>query len=59
MTESEEILDYGYEFLFQLGDYLQDIKGDMSNNHITLMLQLAEKYYLDSIIIKLLNYKSG
>ena len=55
MTKSEEIFAYGYGFLLQLGDDLQDIKDDMSNNHITLMSQLAGKYYLDSIVNKLLN----
>ena len=55
MTESEEIFAYGYGFLLQLGDDLQDIKDDMSNNHITLMSQLAGRYYLDSIVNKLIN----
>lgn len=46
----------GYGFLLQLGDDLQDVKEDLKNNHITLMSQLAGKYYLDTISNKLINF---
>lgn len=55
MTESEEMFSWGYGFLLQLGDDLQDIKDDLKNNHITIMSQLAGKYYLDTIVNKLIN----
>ena len=55
MTKSEELFSYGYGFLLQLGDDLQDIKDDMENNHITIMSQLAGKYELDAVANKLIN----
>lgn len=55
MTKSEEMFSWGYGFLLQLGDDLQDIKDDLKNNHTTIMSQLAEKYYLDAIVNKLIN----
>lgn len=55
MTKSEEMFSWGYGFLLQLGDDLQDIKDDLKNNHTTIMSQLAGKYYLDAIVNKLIN----
>lgn len=55
MTKSEEMFSYGYGFLLQLGDDLQDIKSDKENNHITIMSQLAGEYELDVIVNKLIN----
>lgn len=55
MTKNEEIFSCGYGFLLQLGDDLQDIKDDLKNDHITIMSQLAGKYYLDAIVNKLIN----
>lgn len=45
-----------YGFLLQLADDLQDIKSDITNNHITIMSQLAPKYKLDKISNKLINF---
>lgn len=55
MTKSEEMFSWGYGFLLQLGDDLQDIKDDLKNNHITIMSQIAGKYYLDEVVNKLIN----
>lgn len=55
MTKNEEMFSCGYGFLLQLGDDLQDIKDDLKNDHITIMSQLAGKYYLDAIVNKLIN----
>lgn len=56
LTPEEIEFCIGYGFLLQLGDDLQDVKEDLKNNHITLMSQLAGKYYLDTISNKLINF---
>lgn len=45
-----------YGFLLQLADDLQDVKSDITNNHMTIMSQLAPKYELDKISNKLINF---
>ena len=55
MDNKEELFSYGYGFLLQLCDDLQDIRVDKENNHITLMSQLAGNYKLDSLANKLIN----
>lgn len=49
--EKEFCINYGT--LLQLIDDFQDLKED---NYSTIMTQVAEKYYLDVIINKLINY---
>ncbi|MGL5354552.1 MAG: hypothetical protein ACRDA5_14730 [Clostridium sp.] len=55
LTEEEEIFAYGYGFLLQVCDDLQDVKDDLKNKHMTIISQLAGKYELDKIINKLIN----
>lgn len=55
LTRDEEIFTYGYGFLLQLCDDLQDVKVDYENKHMTIMSQLAGKYKLDNIVNKLIN----
>jgi len=55
LTRDEEIFAYGYGFLLQLCDDLQDVKNDLQNHHMTIMSQLAGKYPLDLITNKLIN----
>jgi len=55
LTEEEEDFAYGYGFLLQLCDDLQDVKSDLENNHMTVMSQLATKYPLDVMTNKLIN----
>lgn len=55
LDKDEEIFAYGYGFLLQLCDDLQDVKSDLDNNHMTIMSQLAGNYNLDNIINKLIN----
>ncbi|WP_238883961.1 hypothetical protein [Clostridium sp. YIM B02551] len=55
LSEEEEIFAYGYGFILQLCDDLQDFKNDLVNNHMTLMSQLSGKYPLDTIVSKLIN----
>lgn len=55
LTEQEESFAFGYGFLLQLCDDLQDVKEDKENNHMTVMSQLAGKYELDSIVTKVIN----
>lgn len=55
LTKEEEIFAYGYGFLLQVCDDLQDVKDDFKNNHMTMISQLVGKYNLDKIINKLIN----
>ncbi len=55
LSEEEEFFTYGYGFLLQLCDDLQDVKEDYDNEHMTVMSQLAGKYNLDNIVTKLIN----
>lgn len=55
LTKEEEIFAYGYGFLLQLCDDLQDVTIDIENNHMTIMSQIASKYPLDAIASKLIN----
>ena len=55
LTKEEEVFAYGYGFLLQLCDDLQDVKADLEKNHMTIISQLAGKYHLDKIINKLIN----
>lgn len=55
LTQDEEIFAYGYGFLLQLCDDIQDVKTDLKNNHMTIISQIAGKYPLDKIINKLIN----
>lgn len=56
LNEDEERFAYSYGFLLQLCDDLQDVETDLSNNHITIMSQIANKYKLDCIVNKLINF---
>lgn len=54
---SEEIeFCIGYGVLLQIADDLQDIREDLSNEHVTIMSQLAGNYKLDCIVNKLINF---
>jgi len=55
LTRDEEIFAYGYGFLLQLCDDLQDVKSDLKNHHMTIMSQLAGRYQLDLITNKIIN----
>lgn len=55
LSTEEEIFAYGYGFLLQLCDDLQDVKCDLENNHMTIISQLAGKYPLDKVVNKLIN----
>lgn len=55
LTAEEENFSFGYGFLLQLCDDLQDVKEDKENNHMTVMSQLAGRYELDNIVTKLIN----
>lgn len=54
---SEEIeFCIGYGVLLQIADDLQDVREDLSNEHVTIMSQLAGNYKLDCIVNKLINF---
>ncbi|NEU06551.1 hypothetical protein [Clostridium senegalense] len=56
LNESQEEFVYGYGFLLQLCDDIQDIEEDLKNNHMTIISQIAGKYPLDLIVNKLINF---
>ncbi|MBD7910713.1 MULTISPECIES: hypothetical protein [Clostridium] len=56
LSKEQEDFCLGYGFLLQIGDDLQDIENDLKNNHMTIMSQLANKYCLDRLANKLLNF---
>ncbi len=47
---------FGYGVFLQLIDDLQDVKVDLDNQHMTIFSQLAEKWPLDRLVNKLLNF---
>ena len=55
LTMTEESFSFGYGFLLQLCDDIQDVKEDIENSHMTMMSQLAGRYQLDTIVTKLIN----
>lgn len=55
LSEDEESFSFGYGFLLQLCDDIQDVREDSEYSHMTVMSQLAGKYNLDSIVTKLIN----
>lgn len=55
LTEEEQYFTFGYGFLLQLCDDVQDVREDCENNHMTVMSQLAGKYKLDGVVTKLIN----
>ena len=55
LTEDEERFAYGYGFFLQLCDDLQDVDIDKQCNHMTVMSQIAGKFYLDVLVNKLIN----
>ncbi|ADL50909.1 hypothetical protein [Clostridium cellulovorans] len=55
LNTEEETFAFGYGFILQLCDDLQDIKSDIENNNCTIFSQLAGNYPLDSLVNKLIN----
>jgi hypothetical protein len=47
---------FGYGVFLQIIDDLQDIREDYNNKHMTIFSQIADKYKLDRLINKLLNF---
>lgn len=56
LTEDEMNFCFGYGVFLQIIDDLQDIEEDLSNNHMTILSQLAKKYPLDKLINRLINF---
>lgn len=55
LSKDEEEFCYGYGFILQLCDDLQDVREDLNNKHMTVMSQLATKYDLDNVVTKAIN----
>ena len=56
LSDEEKEFAYGYGFLLQICDDFQDVKEDIENNHMTVVSQIANKYPLDVIANKLINF---
>lgn len=46
----------GYGIILQIADDLQDAEEDLKNNHMTIISQVADKYLLDTLCSKLINF---
>ncbi|MBU5438900.1 hypothetical protein KQI42_12810 [Tissierella sp. MSJ-40] len=56
LEEEEADFMFGYGVFLQIIDDLQDIEEDLKNSHMTLFSQLGDKYFLDKIVSKLMNF---
>lgn len=56
LTHEQQFFTYGYGFLLQLCDDLQDINQDLTQYHQTLFTQLANHYHLDPLTNKLIHF---
>ena len=56
LTHEQQFFTYGYGFLLQLCDDLQDINQDLDQSHQTVFTQLANHYPLDSLTNKLIHF---
>lgn len=54
-TDEAEFM-FGYGVFLQIIDDLQDIEEDYNNRHMTIFSQIGDKYHIDRIINKLLNF---
>ena len=56
LTYEQQFFTYGYGFLLQLCDDLQDINQDLDQSHQTVFTQLANHYPLDPLTNKLIHF---
>lgn len=56
LTEEEAAFFFGYGVLLQICDDLQDGKKDLEDKHMTIISQLQNKWYLDQVTNKLINF---
>lgn len=56
LTEAQARFMFGFGIFLQLSDDAQDVETDLSNRHMTMFSQTADKWYLDSVMSKLLNF---
>ena len=56
LTYKEASFFFGYGVLLQICDDLQDAENDYKNVHMTIVSQLVEKWPLDKITNKLINF---
>ncbi|WIV12685.1 class 1 isoprenoid biosynthesis enzyme [Proteiniborus sp. MB09-C3] len=54
LSAEEADFMFGYGVFLQIIDDLQDIEEDLSNGHMTILSQIAQKWPLDNLINKLL-----
>ena len=56
LTEAQARFMFGFGIFLQLTDDAQDVESDLKNRHMTMFSQTADKWKLDSIMSKLLNF---
>lgn len=56
LTYKQQFFTYGYGFLLQLCDDLQDTNQDLEQSHQTVFTQLANHYPLDPLTNKLIHF---
>ncbi len=54
LTLEEADFMFGYGVFLQIIDDLQDVEEDLSNGHMTILSQVAQKWSLDKLVNKLL-----
>lgn len=59
LSEIEASFMFSYGVLLQIIDDLQDVEEDYNNNHMTIFSQLENKYSLDRLVNKLMNFING
>jgi hypothetical protein len=56
LKDEEAAFFFGYGVLLQICDDLQDAKGDLASEHMTIISQISKKWPLDSITNGLINF---
>lgn len=56
LNRDEAEFMFGYGVFLQIIDDLQDIEEDYNNKHMTMFSQIGDRYHLDRLINKLMNF---
>lgn len=56
LTEAQARFMFGFGIFLQLADDAQDVAVDLKNRHMTMFSQTADKWKLDSVTSKLVNF---
>ena len=56
LNRDEAEFMFGYGVFLQIIDDLQDVEEDYNNKHMTMFSQIGDRYHLDRLINKLMNF---